>query len=82
VALDGVRNPHAGHVNEGIRFSALADFPHYFDRDQLYHLGTDVFEQDNLAGDPSYRPQLAEMKEQLRELLAPLPHSFAEFKTA
>jgi arylsulfatase A-like enzyme len=82
VALDGIRNPHQGYVTEGIRYSALADFPHYFDRDQLYHLPTDVFEQDNLAGDPSYRPQLADLQEQLRGLLTPLPHSFAEFKQA
>lgn len=82
VALDGVRNPHPGYVNEGIRYNALADFPHYFDRDQLYHLPTDVFEQDNLAGDPSYRSQLEAMKGELRDLLAPLPHTFAEFKPA
>lgn len=80
VALDGVRNPHPGYVTEGIRYSALADFPHYFDHDQLYHLATDVFEQDNLAGDPSYTARLTEMKEQLRTLLAPLPHTFAEFR--
>jgi len=82
VALDGMRNPHPGYVNEGIRYSALADFPHYFDRDQLYHLPSDVFEQDNLAGDPSHRRQLREMQDHLGELLARLPHSFAEFKTA
>lgn len=82
VALDGVRNPHPGYVAEGIRYSALADFPHYFDRDQLYHLGQDVFEQDNLAGDPSYRRPLRTMQDELRALLAPLPHTFGEFKTA
>ncbi|MBI4873811.1 MAG: sulfatase-like hydrolase/transferase [Acidobacteria bacterium] len=80
VALDGMRNPHPGHMTEGIRYSALADFPHYFDRDQLYHLGADVFEQDNLAGDPSSRRALDEMQDRLRALLRPLPHTFAEFK--
>lgn len=80
VALDGIRNPHAGYVREGIRYSALDDFPHYFDRDQLYHLPSDVFEQDNLAGDPSHRAPLSEMQERLRALLSPLPHTFAEFK--
>jgi len=82
VALDGVRNPHPGHMQEGIRYSALADFPHYFDRDQLYDLEADVFEQDNLAGDPSYRQVLFEHRDRLTSLLKPLPHTFAEFKTA
>jgi arylsulfatase A-like enzyme len=82
VALDGVRNPHPNYEREGIRYAALADFPHYFDRDQLYHLGQDVFEQDNLAGDPSYRRQVGAMQEELRRLLAPLPHTFGEFKSA
>ena len=81
VALDGIRNPHPGYVHEGIRYYALDDFPHYFDKDQLYDLQADLFEQDNLAGDPSFRSIAGEMQDRLRTLLAPLPHTFGEFKT-
>jgi arylsulfatase A-like enzyme len=79
VALDGIRNPHPGYVTEGIRYFALDDFPHYFDKDQLYDLSTDVFEQHNLIGDPSWRSITSEMQDRLRALLAPLPHAFGEF---
>ena len=79
VALDGVRNPHPGFAGEGIRYYALEDFPHYFDRDQLYDLRSDVFEQHNLAGDPSYHSITNEMQDRLRSLLARLPHKFGEF---
>ena len=76
VALDGLRNPHPGYVKEGVRYFSLDDFPHYFDLDQLYDLNEDVFEQHNLAGDPSYRSFTKEMQDRLRALLAPLPHTF------
>jgi arylsulfatase A-like enzyme len=79
VALDGVRNPHPGYVNEGIRYYALDDFPHYFDGDQLYDLREDLFEQHNLDGDPSYRSIAGEMHDRLRALLGRLPHTFGEF---
>jgi hypothetical protein len=81
VALDGVRNPHCNCVSEDIRYSALADFPHYFDRYQLYHLPSDVLEQDYLVGDPSSCRPLGPMREELPRLLETLLHAFAEFRT-
>ena len=59
-------------------YNAERDFPAYFDADQLYDLESDVYERNNLA---SARPAvLAEMRRRLSEALAPLPHTFGEFK--
>jgi arylsulfatase A-like enzyme len=49
--------------------------------DQLYDLEKDPFEQVNLIGQPAQAETLAELKQQLRELLATLPHTSGEFKT-
>jgi len=60
-------------------FNAERDFPAYFDTDQLYDLDEDLYERSNLAA--AKPDMLADMKKRLRELLAPLPHTFGEFKT-
>ena len=52
-------------------------YPGYYDRDQLYNLARDPGEQHNLANDPRYRKKLAEMKAELRKILATLPGDFA-----
>ncbi|HWR51829.1 MAG TPA: sulfatase-like hydrolase/transferase, partial [Bryobacteraceae bacterium] len=65
-----------------MQFNALVDFPGYFDADQLYDLESDLFEQKNLAGDSHHAAALAEMRRNLSRALAPLPHTFGEFKTA
>jgi arylsulfatase A-like enzyme len=51
-------------------------YPGYYDRDQLYNLARDPGEQHNLANDPRYRKKLAEMKAELRKILATLPGRF------
>ena len=82
VSLDGQRNPHRGAAREGVRYGVMYDFPNYFHHDQLYDLDNDVFEQRNLACDPSFRGVLDEMKDRLRRLMRSLPHTFGEFKTS
>ena len=59
-------------------YFAEADFPAYYDADQLYDLDADLYERRNLAA--SRKEALAEMKKRLAALLAPLPHPFWEFK--
>ncbi len=69
-------NPATGM---GVRFNADQDFPHYFDPDQLYDLGTDVFEQQNVINNPENRQQLEVLKKQLDSEIGKLPHAFGEF---
>ena len=47
--------------------------------DQLYDLDADVLEQRNLAADPTQADVLADMKAQLDQRVAALPHAFDEF---
>ena len=69
-------NPASGM---GVRFNADQDFPCYFDADQLYNLGDDVFEQNNLFGNPELTTKTEELQAQLNQHLANLPHAFGEF---
>jgi len=78
IGWDGKENTH--NWEDGIRFGADLDFPDYFDYDQLYDLENDVYEQKNLAKDPKYAGELAQMKEMLKARLKGLPHTFGEFK--
>jgi len=79
------RMTHLGMLPGGVdteRGNALKRYArHYYDADQLYDLENDPAEQNNLALDPAYEQKLGEMKALLREYLARLPGSFAEFKT-
>ncbi len=61
-------------------FRTIGKYPAYFDADQLYNLAEDPGEQRNLAGDPQYAAELAEMKGELVGYLADMPGGFAEFK--
>jgi arylsulfatase A-like enzyme len=80
VHWSGRSNPHGPWWGEeGIRYVADVDFPHFFDFDQLYHLHTDPFEQVNVIDHPEYRDTTHQLKAQLREHLASLPHAFGEF---
>ncbi len=63
-----------------MHFNALIDFPGYFAPDQLYDLENDLYEQRNLAGDKRHAATLAAMRKSLSRALAPLPHTFGEFK--
>ena len=63
----------------GVRFNADQDFPHYFDSDQLYNLGEDIFEQKNLVTNPEHKKRLDELKKHMNTELQKLPHHFGEF---
>jgi arylsulfatase A len=58
---------------------STGSYPGYFDRDQLYNLSADPREQVNLANNPEYAQQLAEMKAELQKQLTTLPGNFGEF---
>lgn len=75
IGWDGRKNS-----GRGIRFGSDLDFPNYFDYDQLYDLENDVYEQENLAANPKYAKNLAQLKNLLKEHLGSLPHTFGEFK--
>jgi arylsulfatase A-like enzyme len=57
--------------------TAMRNYPHYFAPDQLYDLENDPDEQINLAADPDYAEQLAEMKALLSHYLDRFVHSFS-----
>ena len=71
-----------GWSGGSMHFNALIDFPGYFAPDQLYDLENDLYEQRNLAGEKSHAATLAQMRRSLSRVLAPLPHTFGEFKTS
>lgn len=56
-----------------------ADFPHWWDADQLYDLEKDPGEKNNLATNPAYAEVLVEMKAALSRHLKALPYGYAEF---
>ena len=66
--------------NSAVMYDADIKFPHYYDRDQLYNLKNDPYEQNNLAGDSRYSSVLKMMKKTLREHSKTLLHTFGEFK--
>ena len=77
IGWSGNKNWHEGQ--EGVVYGANRDFPDYFDKDQLYDLENDVFEQENLAYDPAYAEIVTRLKEHLSKHLSGLPHTFGEF---
>jgi arylsulfatase A-like enzyme len=78
IGWDGFENPHTGEP--GIWFYADRDFPNFFDRDQIYNLETDYFEQNNIINTKEGLKVLPEMKEILKELLKDMNYKFGEFK--
>lgn len=55
-------------------------FPHYSEKDQLFNLQQDPYEQDNLYDNPEYAQKLKEMQRKLTEEISTLPRRFGEFK--
>lgn len=74
--------PHMSFIPGGddVEQRVMARHPHYFDPDQLYHLGNDPDEQVNLAELPEYSEVLDRMQGKLRQVLYTLPGPFAELK--
>jgi arylsulfatase A-like enzyme len=78
IGWDGVPSPHIGEP--GIRYYADRDFPCYFDKDQVYNLKNDFFEQNNILNIAEGQKILPEMKEIMKELLKDMNYPFGEFK--
>jgi len=64
----------------GSEKKAMQHYRHYYDPDQLYDLGSDPEEQNNLAGEKKYMSRLKKMKQELRKYIDTLPGGFGEFK--
>ena len=54
-------------------------YPGYWDADQLYHLDSDLYEQNNLINSFENKQKVSEMKALLRSYVSDLPHAFGEF---
>ncbi len=58
---------------------AMKFYPNYYDMDQLYNVRTDPFERNNLYRDKEHKDRLQTMRQLLREAVAKVPGTFAEF---
>jgi hypothetical protein len=65
-----------GRGSEG---PAMRFYPNYYDRDQLYNIGADPFERENLYRDTRQQERVLTMRQLLRKALATVPGTFAEF---
>lgn len=65
-----------GRGSEG---PAIAFYPNYYDRDQLYSIREDSLERRNLIREPSQQARIRQMQALLRKAVANVPGSFAEF---
>jgi arylsulfatase A-like enzyme len=81
-ARAGSRTRTVGWSGGAMHFNAPVDFPAYFAPDQLYDLENDLYEQHNLAEEKRHAGTLKDMRGRLSRALAPLPHTFGEFKTS
>lgn len=61
-------------------YRRYAEYPNWWDEDQLYDCKNDPKEQNNLAGNPEYAAQLEKMKGYLADELNRFPYPYAEFK--
>lgn len=68
-----------GRGSEG---PAMRFYPNYYDKDQLYDIRNDPLERKNLYAEAAQKDRAAAMRELLREAVAKVPGTFAEFRTA
>ena len=54
-------------------------YPNYYDKDQLYDLRSDPLERINLYRSKEHKERVEVMRELLKEAVAKVPGSFAEF---
>lgn len=79
---DGTRRSHDGtelSPFESGPWYADVNYPHYFDRDQLYDLENDPEELRTLADNPEYARRLEKMKDILSEYCSEFDYGFGEF---
>jgi len=65
-----------GRGSEG---PAMKFYPNYYDQDQLYNVKTDPLERENLFRDARQQERAQMMRQLLREAVANVPGTFAEF---
>lgn len=77
----GVREGEARFkgLARGWREANLHFFPAYWKTDQLYYLPDDPMEQNNLADNPEYRPQLERMRRMMEQKTRSVERPFGEF---
>jgi arylsulfatase A-like enzyme len=77
------RNSWRWHTPGNNYMKSIDDFPFQFDPDQLFVISGGIKPQDtkNVATDPANAAVLADMKQKLKDVLAPLDTGFGEFKT-
>jgi arylsulfatase A-like enzyme len=69
-----------GNFPTDIQQAPVNLWPSFGSTDELFDLSKDPMEQHNLAADPAFAEKLAAMRTLLKQVLAPLPNAFAEFK--
>jgi arylsulfatase A-like enzyme len=82
-AWNRARNKYTWQADGNNYMKSIDNFPFMFDADQLFEvgkIGPNDNEQENVAGRPENAAVLAEMKQKLTEVLAPLDRPFGEFK--
>jgi arylsulfatase A-like enzyme len=65
-----------GRGSEG---PAMKFYPNYYDPDQLYNVGEDPLERDNLYSGAAQKSRVQAMRNLLKEAVGKVPGSFAEF---
>lgn len=57
---------------------AMRFYPNYYDQDQLYNVGADPLERENLYGETQQQERVRTMRELLRKAVANVPGTFVE----
>ena len=75
----------ATHINDqpggrGSETPAMAKYPHYYEKDQLYNVIEDPDEQTNLYNDKENKKRIEALKKEMKKYLYQLPGGFGEIK--